>query len=1126
MKTTKWTVMAATLMLLLAHPVSADLTWDGGGANALASNPTNWVGGMAPVAGDGIVLDATTNKNITWDLNIPIQSWTQVGYVGTVTVATVYGVVGFTNFNILGNCVMSNGVWTHPANSTNETSRLKVTIAGDLTIGAGAAMDVTGKGYAAGKGPGVGTGGSYGGVGFQAAGPCYGSIVAPTNLGSGGQLGSGGGAILLTVGGMSSIDGLVCADGAPQGDRVGSGGSIWLTSGALSGGGTIRANGGVSLFQAGGGGRVALVVTNAGANFSSFTGTNSAYGGYGTGTYGGCGGAGTVYLRVAGQGIDEGTMIVDNRNQASTFHADIVSNVAGTAVGHVLIRNNGYLLVCSNQNLVVSGIWSNGARFGTQFGSQVIFAGGASSTSTVYGTNQFMGLTCTNAGKTLLFQAGKTNKVSALGRLKLKGSETANVVLRSTTNDTTWKLNVDPAAAQVIEYVDVQDSDAMTGVGAEITAMNSQNSGNNQNWKFVTVTVGETNVWTGNSNVVWSARENWSLDRAPVEEDIITIPGGLSHYPVLDAAVTVHAIELASGASLALAGYDLTVAAKAVMAGTVTASGSEIITLQADADFTGGDFISARSTVLVAGAGDQTVNLGNLIFYRVTVLNNSGTVSFGNGFSATELRCEAPSGTYNLSFQQGSTVRVRDLILLGSVASTNIFLRSSVYGGKWNLAVTGYRWSVQGVDVQDSDASFGLPVPAVFAKNSGGNLNWLFDADAGRAVWLGTSNNNFHTAANWSSGVVPGATTRILVNATNPMTITGAVTVLDLTVGGNAGVATGTVNAALTVLENITVISNGTLVLNRPCVVSNSLYVLAGGLLTHSANSTNEVNKLNVTVYGNVGVDQNGVVNATGKGYAAGKGPGCGSTGSYGGAGTSGGPCYGSIVTPTNCGSGGLTCAGGGVIQLTTPGEIRNDGLMCSDGGSLDQAGSGGSIWLTSGTLMGVGVIRVDAVLIMTYSPGAGGRISLMLTSAGADFSGFTGIISAYGGNGAGSVNYGSGAGTVYKQVASDRPGRGTVWVDNNNVVVVRYTEMPPSTNYVPGEVDRATFYVNNAATLRLVNDFAVGDIWVPSANAKLDLGLKTLLVHSRQHTLAGSVVNYGSIIWMPDVAGTVFSIR
>ena len=83
------------------------------------------------------------------------------------------------------------------------------------------------------------------------------------------------------------------------------------------------------------------------------------------------------------------------------------------------------------------------------------------------------------------------------------------------------------------------------------------------------------------------------------------------------------------------------------------------------------------------------------------------------------------------------------------------------------------------------------------------------------------------------------------------------VTIFDLTVGGGAESATATVNADLTAGEDIVVLSNGTLVLNRPCTVSNGVYLLEGGVLTHSVNADTEANKIDVTVLGSMGHDRN-----------------------------------------------------------------------------------------------------------------------------------------------------------------------------------------------------------------------------------------------------------------------------
>ena len=243
--------LAATSLFLVIFTVSgsssgATRTWDGGGANSNASTAANWSDDTMPVTGDAIVLDTTTHKSMKWDLDISVASWRQVGYTGTVEVATVYpGQGAFTNFTILGDCIISNGVWTHANNSGSEVNRLGATIGGDLIIGPAGAINVTGRGYGPQQGPGQGRdsrGGSYGGRGgefYSQPLDCYGCIVTPTNLGSGAQS-AGGGAIQISVGGSLRNEGLIASDGAVSGTS-GSGGSVWLTCGSLSGAGIIRA---------------------------------------------------------------------------------------------------------------------------------------------------------------------------------------------------------------------------------------------------------------------------------------------------------------------------------------------------------------------------------------------------------------------------------------------------------------------------------------------------------------------------------------------------------------------------------------------------------------------------------------------------------------------------------------------------------------------------------------------------------------------------------------------------------------------------------------------------------------------------------------------------------------------
>jgi len=148
----------------------------------------------------------------------------------------------------------------------------------NLNIGSGTSVIADGKGYDGGMGPGTPTnaqgGASYGGVGYCSSVATYGSMLNPTDFGSGGAR-SGGGAIRIIVTGAFVNDGVVSAVGSPSG----SGGSIFVTANTLAGSGVFNANGG-SLFAIGyyqgpgGGGRIAIRYGS-----SSFSGTVEAKGG-------------------------------------------------------------------------------------------------------------------------------------------------------------------------------------------------------------------------------------------------------------------------------------------------------------------------------------------------------------------------------------------------------------------------------------------------------------------------------------------------------------------------------------------------------------------------------------------------------------------------------------------------------------------------------------------------------------------------------------------------------------------------------------------------------------------------------------------------------------------------------
>lgn len=960
--------------------------------------------------------------------------------------------------------VATNGAILHSINGTGDAYRVDLAIDGNLTIQPGGRVDADARGFKIGSfGPGRGTsndGGGHGGFGGSYGGSLssftYGSILNPVRSGSSSSYGAGGGAIKLTVTGVTTVDGWITAKGGGivLSGSGGAGGSIWLTSGSLAGSGFIRADGGdFNNTAGGGGGRIALVLTNA-VTFGSVTVTAAGGRRIPGSTAQSAGAAGTVYKQMMGQSPGEGSLTLDNLGSTSAVRCTtlISSSTTDRVVGNVLWQNMARFELATNQTLEVTGSWTNGSTnvFTANPGSTVIFSG--TNTAAIYGSNMFYSLTCTNANKNLLFEAGRMTIVKPGGTFTMRGKSGGQWLgLHSTAPGAAWYLTLQSGSFQDVAYVSVRDSNA--NGGETVTAPTGNDEGANVKWEFSS---GGLVLWTGAADTNWGNTNNWSTLKVPTQFDTVVIPD-TANDPALDAARELAGLTNQAGAVLSLNGQNLIVNGPLVSAGTIVASAQEVLTVKGDVNFAGGAFTPANSTMRFEGVSPQSFTPSGNAFADLVVVNPALTVE--NGFIARDIL--VGSATNGLVFKgaltardiwipdTGSVVRfeagaaARGLYCTAPAARltfadatdyvfTNLQIRGTALApvaisnspgvSAWRLCAA--QWSgVRYVNVKNSDAQ-SPGGPRVYAPDSvdaGGNLNWDFST---WHAWSGGVSSNVAAAANWTNGAVPGPGAYVLVDgdyATAP-SIDAATNFARLSVGiGRASVLT----------------------MNAPVTVSEDCLVGPGGVLQHAANVDAETYRLTLNVGRDLIVATNGAIDVTGRGYLQNLGPGkavgINDGGGHGGLGAdwNGGPSsmtYGSIVTPTNAGSGGGQAgSGGGIIRLNVAGRSLVDGAISAKGGYVVLAtcgGAGGSVWLTTGTLEGTGLIQADGGDHINTAGGGGGRVAVYVTNSASLGSV---DIRARGGRHPITYLYPGAAGTVYIHTLAHGDQPGTLIVDNRN---------------------------------------------------------------------------------------------
>ncbi len=180
-----------------------------------------------------------------------------------------------------------------------------------------------------------------------------------------------------------------------------------------------------------------------------------------------------LFVAVANSGT--GNRVMTAGVSTVTFNGASAQTVSGSLTG-----------ASAFGNVVFSGA---GDKIFNDISSTTNLTINTTATTTFTDTLDVREILSASAGAKLVMAAGATTTV---GTLEILGTNNAPVSLRSTIDDTQWYLDI--AGEQLaVEYVNVKDSNASSSQTGEVIAINSIDTGNNNNWVFSNV-VGSSTI--------------------------------------------------------------------------------------------------------------------------------------------------------------------------------------------------------------------------------------------------------------------------------------------------------------------------------------------------------------------------------------------------------------------------------------------------------------------------------------------------------------------------------------------------------------------------------------------------------------------------------------------------------
>lgn len=241
-------------------------------------------------------------------------------------------------------------------------------------------------------------------------------------------------------------------------------------------------------------------------------------------------------------------------------------------------------------------------------------------TSTISGSNTVNeDFTCTAAGKTISFGAGKTQTVN--GKFTITGEQANPITLNSTTYGTQWNINT-PVATADVSFAKVKDS---ASTNASIKPLYSTTLGNNTNWifadKYRWLSTATGTDWKTSANwQIESGADNWitasTYPGKNSDEDVVSIVANTnSKYPEFAGAsgISISSINIAADTSVSLnSTYNIILTAASdqiTNKGTVIFKNSgRFIDTAATANYL---MDTAQGTVEYSGSANQITNFGS-----------------------------------------------------------------------------------------------------------------------------------------------------------------------------------------------------------------------------------------------------------------------------------------------------------------------------------------------------------------------------------------------------------------------------------------------------------------------------------------------------------------------------------